>query len=187
MNRAERYAAAVELVRRFRERYEQTHADETRAAVWARSYFDIADKVNIRLDIDHEIERAGKCRTSFDALCLLADEYNRSGAPLPANLAQFLTAVASGRAARPARPGRPETKGGRDTQVALCVGFLVEMHGMTATLNEAYDPADRPSACHVVAEGWGLKYDTVAKVWEKRDKHLVQGIRDCYERLAGGQ
>lgn len=118
--------------------------------------------------LDALLARAQTDRGAFDLARRETADAVRNGKPLSPAARRFVASVLlDGK--RPAKKrGRPPEKT-RDRALVWAVAYLKNRHGLRPTRNDATAERDRDeSACGIVAEALGLRYDTVRKVWDRR-------------------
>ena len=102
---------------------------------------------------------------TWDAVNSIAQQYLRSGGPLPRELAEWITDRLEGKQGRPGKQGqRPTTL--RDTVIASAVQALVK-RGFRPTRNRPSGraSAEGGSACDAVGVALDMGYKTVEGVW----------------------
>lgn len=134
-------------------------------------------------NIDTLVELSKTQGLSWDAAKLVAMEFISKGHSLPESLRDWTVAVLAGDVKKPKTPKRfsrgwPGDLIQRDIQIHAVVVELLQ-EGMPHPM--ANETSGHHSACHAVADALNElkmgngKYDTVRKIYQKREDELKQG------------
>ena len=106
--------------------------------------------------LDGAISASRESKHEWDII----DNLARRVRPIPQPMAEWA-------AERPPRPRKGKRLDGRDSAIARCVFWIVEMRLATATRNRAAgaQAGDGVSACDAAGIAWNLTYLATEKIW----------------------
>lgn len=157
------------------ERTKRNRADAPReyiAIQMVREQLGIEHRPQTEAEFTALTELAETNGAAFEYAKMMALSHLGSCEPLPAPLSTFAAKAFAGIISRP-KEGYPRKSDVRDTVICLTVDKVAEFYGIQPTRNSGYDKG-QACACTVVAEAFGLRENTVLKLYNNRKK--ISGV-----------
>ena len=170
---------AIQIARNFKEAGEMVY-QAPYPELAARQLME--QRADVRADRIRELIRSRNMpKVVWAVLNRLAQHMLREREPLPGELADWMAERLAGNLEQPAKGD--DRHANRDMIVVETVDQLVRFYKIRPLQNKEVSRKtdNRPtSACDVVAEVWGLTYDTVAKIWQKHDRQLMSRLSETH-------